>query len=387
MSRRNFFGIIGRASVRVVGSSPERFINLALAAGVRLWDTEINGNELLFSTDLSSIKTLAEIQDKTGYNLEVHRESGPLVIIRLFWRRKILLVGFFCFWFILYYLAGLVWSLRVEGLALLDQNEVLGYVESRGLEKWASWRRLNLDAIENELYVQYPEIAWVAVERSGTHILIRIVEKEPDPLHLGEPIDIVAAYDGIISEMMVIQGQARVEPGMTVAKGDVLISGVRSGDTLVNAAGYIKAIIHVEGYGEAALEEVSKEFTGRIALINVLQLGDKSIFLNSRKHGFANYEIEESRRYLRGNSRLPVVLVQRRYREIELITKVYTPEEADELARSRAMRLAHQQVGEHADLLKTEIRNIGIDAIFRYKVTLTIETKIGRESQNIGGED
>ena len=49
------------------------------------------------------------------------------------------------------------------------------------------------------------------------------------------------------------------------------------------------------------------------------------------------------------------------------------------------MRMAHQQVGEHADLLKAEVKNINLDAIFRYKVTLTIETKIGRESQSSGG--
>lgn len=384
MSGRKYYGILGRACVRVLGASPERFINLAVAAGVRIWDVEINGNELLFMTNLSCLQALAEIQDKTGYNVEVQKESGPLVFARFLLKRKLLLAGFFCFWFVLYFLAGLVWNVQVEGLATLDRSEVLKYVQSQGLERWANWRRLDLDAIEDELYVQYPEIAWVAVERSGTHISIRIVEKEPDPLHLGHPIDIVAEYDGIISEMVVIQGHAQVKPGMTVAKGDMLIAGVRSGDTLVNAAGYIKAIVHVEGYGEAALQEVNREFTGNEALVKVLQLGERSIYLSSRKHGFANFEIQESRRYLRGNSRLPITLVERRYQEIELITIGYTPEQADELARNRAMRLAHQQVDEHADLIKTEIRNIGVDETYRYKVTLTIETKIGRESQTRG---
>lgn len=387
MSRGKFLGVFGSAHVKVLGSAPEKFINLALSAGARLWDATLTEDELLFMTDLTSLKTLAKVQAETGYIMEVQRKTGPLVFARFLLGRKFLLLGFFCFWIILYYLAGLVWNLNVVGLTTLERDEILGYVESLGLEKWAKWRRLDFNAIEEELYVQFPEIAWVAVERSGTNIAIRIVEKEPDPLLLGEPIDIVAEFDGIISEMMVIQGHAQVTPGMTVAKGDVLISGFISRDTLVNAAGYIKAIVYVEGYGEAALEEVDREFTGNEALVKVLQLGDKNIYLSSRKHGFANFEIVESRRYLRGNSRLPIVLVEQHFRETELKIIAYTPQEADELARSRAMHLAHTQVGEHADLLKTEVKNISIDDIFRYKVTLTIETKIGRESQSIGGED
>lgn len=387
MSRGLFPGFLGHAQVRVVGPTPEKFINLASAAGVRIWATKINGNELQFKTDLLNLKKLREAQKNTGYIMEVQRKQGFLVFVGFLKRRKLLLAGFFCFWLCLYYLAGMVWTLQVDGLTTLDRSEVLEYIESLGLQRWARFRRLDLDAIEEQLYLQFPEIAWVAVERSGTKVSIRIVEKEPDPLLLGEPIDIVADYDGIISEMMVIQGTPLVEPGMTVAKGDVLISGYRTDAGIVNAAGYVKAIVHVEGYGEAALKEVEREYTGNQAQVKALQLGKKRIYLSSRKHGFVHYDMKESRRYLRGNPRWPIFLVEQRYREVEIITKVYTPEEADELARSRAMRLAYQQVGEYADLLKTEVKNISLDEIFRYRVTLTIETKIGRESQSIGGED
>lgn len=387
MSWGKISGFWGHAQVRVTGSAPERFINLVAAAGIRLWAAKIDGQELQFNTDLISLKKLMEVRKNTGYIVEVQKKQGLLVFAGFLWQRKLLLAGFFCFWLCLYYLAGIIWTLDIDGMTSLEKSDVLDYVASLGLEKWANFRRLDLDAIEEQLYLRFPEIAWVAVERSGTKVSIRIVEKEPDPLRLGEPIDIVADCDGIISEMTVIQGKPLVEPGMTVAKGDVLIAGYRGDAGIVNAAGYVKAIVHVEGYGEAALRETEREFTGNQAQVTALQLGKKRIFLSSREHGFVHYGMKESRRPLRGNLGLPVYLVEQIYREVKLITKVYTPEEADELARSRAMRMAHQQVGEHADLLKAEVKNINLDAIFRYKVTLTIETKIGRESQSSGGED
>lgn len=380
MKRGKYLGL-GCAEVKVVGFCPEKFINVIVASGLRVWDIVTSPGELCFKTDLTSLKKLFALQKQTGYVLEVQKKSGLLIFAHFFWQRKFLLFGFICFWLILYYLSGMVWQLDMEGIVALDRSEVQNYLNAQGLEKWSRIRSLDLNAIEQQLYVRFPEIAWLAIERSGTKISIRIVEKQPDPLHVGEPIDIVAEYDGIISEVMVIQGHPLVEPGMTVAKGDVLISGYHSEEGVINGAGYIKAIVYIEGYGEAALEEIHKEYTGTEVLIKSLRLGKRSIFLSSRKHGFIEFEIEESIRDLRGGG-LPIQFVEQHYREIVLITKVYTPVEADQLAQSRAMILAHQQVGEHADLLKTEIINISLDVIYRYQVILTIETKIGKESQS-----
>jgi len=281
----------------------------------------------------------------------------------------------------------MIWQIDIHGLEALDPIEVKEYTESLGLEKWARIGNLDLNDIEGQLYLRFPEIAWVAIEKSGTKVSIRIVEKEPDPLQFGEPIDIVAEYDGIISEMMVMQGIALVNPGMTVAKGDVLISGYREAERIINAAGYVKAVVHVEGYGEAAMVEIEKKYTGNEVLTKTLQIGSTNISLSRKEHGFDNYEIIEAVRPLRGNLNLPVRMIHRRYREIELITKEYSQEEAQELAKNRAMMIAHQQVGEHADILKTDIKDITIDSIFRYKVTITIETKIGQEKAQVRGDE
>jgi similar to stage IV sporulation protein len=379
-------GLLGYAQIRVTGRFPEKFINLASATGLRMWDTAISEGELIFKTDIYSLKSLWAIQHKTGCTIELQRQAGLLVISRFLLKRKFLLAGFFCFCLTLFILAGTVWSIEVEGIEELTQEQIMDSVEPLGLSRWVRYRTLDLNEIEEKLYIQYPQIAWIAIDRSGTKITIRVVEKDYDPLQFGKPIDIVAEYDGIISEMMVLQGMAMVEPGMTVAKGDVLISGCTSDDGIVNAAGSVKAIIYIEGYGEAALEEVERVATGVEKEVSFLHVGSVSIALSPREHGFVHFDVTENIRLIRGKI-LPIKLITLRYQELNLFIHYYTPEQAEELARERAMISAHSQVGEFSDVLKTEVKDITLENnIYRYKILLTIESNIGIEKVQTKGE-
>ncbi|HOB34125.1 MAG: sporulation protein YqfD [Firmicutes bacterium] len=387
MKNGSMLAVLGTVEIEAGEISPEEFINRAREAGARLWNISAVGGKVQCKTDIFSYNRLVAVQKQTGCTLTVLKKSGLCVLARTVWLRKLLLVGFMGFWLTLYFLSGLVWHIRVEGARTLDEAEILEYVRSLGLEQWASIRDIDLNRMERELTLRFPEIAWVAVERQGTQITIRIVEREADPLQFGVPVDIVAENDGIIIEMKVIQGIPLVEPGMTVAKGDVLISGFKDEKGIVNAAGFVRALVYIEGYGEAAVEERVKVFTGNEFTARYLTLGNKKIALTRRNHRFARFEKVETRRFFRGNPRIPIGLLEQRYREVELQTVRHTPEEARELARERAMLRAHQQLGEHADLLETKVYDITADDVFRVKVVLTAETRIGRQKAQAKGEN
>ncbi|MDD4768239.1 MAG: sporulation protein YqfD [Eubacteriales bacterium] len=373
----------GSVKIQISGMYPEEFINLAADKEIRLWDMEVAGKVLVFSTDFSSLKKLKQMQHDRGFSVEILRETGFVVWLRLLGKRKFLLVGFFCFCLAIYYLSGLVWTVELNGLEEINRAEVMEYIRDLGVYKWGKIRGLNLYEIEQNLYVKFPQMAWVAVDRTGTKISIRIVEKEYNPMQFGAVIDIVAEYDGIIFEMMVLKGIPKVEPGMTVAKGDVLIAGYRDGDNMINAAGSVKGRVFLEGYGEAALEEIEKSYTGRQQQVDILQLWGKKIPL-SRRPRFENYEVEESSTSIYSTN---IVFLRRLYSEIILNTNIFSPAEADELALLRAMIAAHAQVEEQAVILSKEVEKVSLgEGLFGYRALLTVETSIGRERVQIRGE-
>jgi len=90
MKRWNMLGWLGQADIRVIGRFPEKFINLASAHGVRMWDTVISDDELRFKTGINSLKSLKEVQEKTGYIMEIHRKSGFFVLAQTLFKRKLL---------------------------------------------------------------------------------------------------------------------------------------------------------------------------------------------------------------------------------------------------------------------------------------------------------
>ncbi|HBS93084.1 MAG TPA: hypothetical protein DEA85_03630, partial [Firmicutes bacterium] len=114
-----------------------------------------------------------------------------------------------------------------------------------------------------------------------------------------------------------------------------------------NAAGSVKGRVFLEGYGEAALEEIEKSYTGRQQQVDILQLWGKKIPL-SRRPRFDNYEVEESSTSIYSTN---IVFLRRLYSEIILNTNIFSPAEADELALLRAMIAAHAQVEEQAVIL------------------------------------
>lgn len=389
MAAERWMGLLGWCRVRVTGIFPEKFINLAAARQVRMWDTKQGKDEVSFRTDLFSASKLDEIYRRTGCSGEVVARGGLAVYAGYLRQRKMLIVGFFCFWLLLWHASGLVWRLEIEGTEQVDRQQVLQLAADMGLTRWARHQQLDLNAIENEIQINFPQISWVAIDRQGTYVKIRIVEKEFDPLQGTAPIDIVAAHDGIIAKIMVLQGRAVVEPGMTVAKGDVLIAGYRTEQGLVNAAGAVSGIVYLEGYGECGLREVTRVATGKAVTHYRLRIGGREVALSRRRHGFSQYDVEVDERPLRWG-RPDVALVRVTYREIELEEDIYSEEQARDTARERALLQVHQQVENEPDarIITQEVIELSLDneELFRFKVRLEVETSIGTEAIQSGGE-
>lgn len=364
----------GRVRARAQGVYVEEIINQASFKGIRVWDLARQGSAVVFSTDHYGLKQLRQLEEK-GLVLEIIRERGLATWLRRVWRRKFWLAGFFCFCLILYYLSGLIWHIEVRGADIIDREELTEYVGDFGLYKWGNVRRLELNEIEQNLYLKFPELAWVAIERSGTKVVIRLVEKEFNPMQKGAVIDIVAEYDGIIFEMMVLKGIAKVEPGMTVAKGDVLIAGYREGEQVVNAAGSVKGKVFIEAYGEAAVVETEQSYTGNQRQVDILELWGKKVPL-SRLPKYQRYEVEESSASIFWEG---IVLRRRIYYEVSGRTNHFSPEEAEELALYRALVAAHAQLDPEAVITNKEIESLSQQSPFIYSVFITAETDLGRE--------
>jgi len=344
----------GYVVILVEGKAPEKFINLCVVKGIHLWDVVPLGQErFLAKVSVSQVKELRAVARAAKTRFRIRQKIGMPFAVRKLRRYKTFLSGAALFVAMLYWLSSMVWFIDYsspEELQELDPREVLEVAYELGLKPGVYKHALDIKEIEKELQVRLPRLAWAGIEIQGTRAVIRIVEKKlPSEEMLDErrPGHLVAAKEGIISEVLVIDGRPLVRVGDTVTAGQVLISGiVTPGEPaggqprVVRARGLVRARVWYEGRGEVPLVETGERYTGKeITTVKLVVLDREIILKGPADPPFAHYQRKEISHPLVPwrNWQGPVELLTTTYREVEPFRRELEPAEARELALAKAL--------------------------------------------------
>jgi similar to stage IV sporulation protein len=170
-----------------------------------------------------------------------------------------------------------VWDIRVQGTHRLSRGEVLRALEDCGFGVGSFWPMVKTDLLRSEVMVRLPELAWMAVNVSGSRATVAVAERQPKPemYDAADACSLVAARDSLVRRVNVLAGSAQVKEGDIVTTGQVLIAG--SSDSLngmpraVRARGSVMADTWYELSAVCPVEERLKTPTGvphsRFALV------------------------------------------------------------------------------------------------------------------------
>jgi len=362
------FGMLSRLGGYVTVTLPEecleKFINLAVSRGIFLWDiTGIGTGRVVMKVRLSSVQALRHVARMTGCRFKIIERHGlPFFVSRLR-RRRAMAAGALLFVAALYVLSSFVWFIEVSGNKRVTDQVVEQVAHRAGLKLGVSRWSLNIPALEETILNQVPGLSWVGVYVEGTRVYIKVVEKKlPPPDETEYPVDLVAARDGLITEMLVFSGYPLVEEGDTVAKGQVLLSSValpppadaeeiapygeeelseeEQPSRYVRARGIVRARVWYEAVADVKLVEKGAEITGRETTRFGIKIGSKEIILiGPRKIPFEHYarHVESKRVPEWRNINVPVELLTVKYHEEKPYINRYTGDEARRLAYRKAL--------------------------------------------------
>lgn len=385
----------GFVSLRLRGENLEKVINMALARGIYIWDIRRRDDCILLKVRNSGYEALKTIADEQNFAIELLKSEGLPFYKTVMKRRLGLLGGALLFILTLYIMSSFVWFVQVSGNNKVDRNRILMTAAHYGIKVGAGKWTFSRTAVEEAMLREISELAYIQCDIRGVKANIKVVEKILPDVDITGPCNIVANRDGVIDEVLVLDGQAAVKAGDVVARGDILISGTvvpptpsdmieglpapsaDAGTHQVRARGQVKARTWYEGYGECSRKLEETVLTGKVFSQIYLESPWKKVLLKGKgDNPFVIYEqTEKEWRSPFGNWGIIKIVSK----EQTVNSTEYTESEAIEIARAKALEKLHQAMqsnliisDSHMDILSSPS-----DSIIRIKVSAETIEDIG----------
>jgi len=382
----------GYVIIAVKGRTLEKFVNTALARGIDLWDiTRVDDRSLVARAYLHDLPSLGRVLKETDCQARVEEKVGLPFVVRRLAKRKGLVAGAILFSVALYALSSFVWFVDVSGAEKTRPKAVLELAARHGLRPGVLKSSVDPAAVARGILAEFPEVAWAAVHVRGTMATIEIVEKTLPDAKPGV-VDVVAAEDALVTNIIVLSGEPLVGEGDTVTKGQVLIAGVIVGPgagedgtgtpEVVNARGIVLGRVW-RTYSEkcSLVREVVTE-TGRVARARRFRIGGLAFVVGPKAPPFSDYE-REDRSYSvppYGAAGHSVGLDVTTYREVTRRAELLDREEVLAAARARARAALEARLPRDAKILDvTEDVKYSQGGVVTFTMTMETAEDIARE--------
>ena len=316
----------GQVRLRVRCPYPERVLNVCSARNLAFWDLTWEDAET-FTCRISrkDFHLLRQAAEKLDCRLEVvGREGVPYALARLR-RRQALAVGSIVCGMALVIGSFFIWDIQITGNETVPKEAILQALEHNGVTLGRFGMSLDGEDIRNHVLLELPALSWINVNVSGCRAKVEVRERRPAPALLDrrEPCNLVARRDGLVLRVQALGGTAAVLRGMSVTRGQLLISGVE--DTAPYGARLTAGLGRVEGRtwytltANVPLTEAAKRYTGEEKRLRSLIFGTRRIkfFSNSSIEGEEYDKIIQRTPLSLLGVPLPVTVVTETYRFYE----------------------------------------------------------------------
>lgn len=227
-----FYFLKGYVIIKVEGDFPERFLNLAIRQNVYIWDVEkVSDKELVLKISVKGFLKLKSLSGKTGCKVNILKKNGARFITRRYKKRTAFILGLFLFIVSITVFSSFLWKIEISGLNRIDEKLLRAQLEKNGLKICTPLRNIDVNIITDKMIRDNPDIAWIIVNLKGVKAEVEVTETTlaPEVVNKDEACNIVSTKPGVIEDFYLRTGFEAVSRGQTVAKDELLVSGVDYG--------------------------------------------------------------------------------------------------------------------------------------------------------------
>ena len=298
------------------------------------------------------------------------------------------------------FLSRFVLVIEVTGNERVPTAVILSQLRQLGVRPGVYGPSLERKQLAQEALLHLDGLSWMAINLHGTRLEVIVREVLPTPERLDETgyFDIVSQADGVITHVEAEQGDAMVQEGNVVAKGDILIAGTVTMEPpkysglpnryyQTHARGRVWARTWRVLTAAIPLEAAVKDYTGSSRQVWSLNfLGQRIKIFGKTSISWPMYDKITTVRQpeLPGGGALPVSLCQETFREYRPRTVEVDRDAAQTLLEEQLLNRLTTLIGEDGTVEATQFSARADGG--RLEVTLTAQCleEIGTEQPGVG---
>ncbi len=373
--------LFGEVTVKAAGRGIERFLNILIRNGLRIWNVKRHGTEnITFKIRLTDALKIRRFARNSECEISFLQRNGAPFLFKRILKNSGFLTGAVLFFFLILLLSNMVWGIEIKGAKPATEYKIRKELDKMGVKIGKLQFFVdNVDSIQRTLTNNISAITWVGVELKGTTFQFQVVEKKQpkEPEHLS-PRNLIATKKATIVKMEVEKGQMVVEKNDQVMPGQLLVSGLigKEGEEIpVAAKGKVWGETWYKSHVELPLETTFNVFNGKEQQKYAILLGKMEIPVwGFGKPPFKEYETENNPKKIHFLKwELPISFESKTIREREKITRAYKKEEAEKIALEMAKKDIKSNLNEDATIKDEKILH---NVIENGKVILDIHFKV-----------
>ncbi len=337
----------GEARLRLTGAAPQQCLNLLMQARIEFWEIE-REDELHYRISVlpTAVKKVEELALRSYCSVECISSRGLSGDAKKLFRRPVLLFGLLAALAASFFLQSFVWVIEVQGNETVHSEVVLRALEELNIRCGAWAADIPYKEVKHRLLNLVPELSWIGINRTGGKLTVLVTERE-FPNSQKPPYaaaNIVAARDGVITEVSILEGMRLCKVGDTVKAGQILVSGFEDYGLYLRAV-CAQAEIYAQTWRSATVvtpsQRMEKRYTGREWTQRTLIVGRKRINLCGNS-GISDTKCDKMinvKKLALPNYTFPVTLETATYREYETVPVGVEASEAERLLHDAFERL------------------------------------------------
>ena len=218
----------GMVEVELTSADPAGALRAINETGITVYNALQEGDlTLRFRLQRKDHRKLRTLARTRGERLSFSGRRGLYWTARQLLKRPVLIAGILLILVLTVYVPTHIYFVEVEGNTSIPTRLIIEKAGSCGIGFGSTRREVRSERMKNALLQAIPDLQWAGVNTYGCRAVISVRERtEPEKETPKSGVSsIVAARDGVIREMTVLNGNPVCKVGQAVKAGQVLISG------------------------------------------------------------------------------------------------------------------------------------------------------------------